>query len=256
MNAKRVQVHIPYAILVERLAEVLEAGLCPEVYFDAGSLSTLDAEILTGMGKAFNDSGLSVTIHGPYMDMSPGGADEGVRRLTEEQFSRLISATIPLKPEVIVLHAGYDERYFDGDTSLWLAQSVKTWTPLVKEAEEAGTVLALENIFEARPDTLKELMEATGSPNLRVCIDSGHLNLYSAVAMEEWFSTLGPYIAELHIHDNHGVRDSHLPVGDGTVDFELFFRLAGEYASGPVKTIEPHGEDVLWRGLSAVRKYL
>lgn len=256
MKLKRVQVHIPYAILVERLAEVVDAGLCPEVYIDAPSLSALEAGTLATLREALDSKGLTLTIHGPYMDMSPGGVDEGVRLLTVEQFSRLISKTIPLKPEVIVLHGGYDERYFDGDSALWLRQSVKTWTLLAKEAEEAGVILAIENIFEERPDTLKELVCAIGSPNLRVCIDSGHLNLYSGVAMEEWFSTLGPYIAELHIHDNHGVRDDHLPVGDGEIDFPLFFRLVAQYANGPVKTIEPHGEDVLWRGLSAVRKYL
>ncbi|MEE9543922.1 MAG: sugar phosphate isomerase/epimerase family protein [Thermodesulfobacteriota bacterium] len=256
MNDKRVQVHIPYEILVARLAEVLEEGLCPEVYLDAESLSTLEEGTLTGMGKALADSGLSTTIHGPYMDMSPGGADEGVRSLTAEKFSLLINRTIPLKPEVITLHAGYDERYFDGDSQLWLAQSIKTWTLLAKEAEEAGVVLALENIFETRPDTLKDLVEAVGSPNLRVCIDSGHLNLYSEVSTEEWFSELGPYIALLHIHDNLGVRDDHLPVGDGEIDFPEFFSLVREYANGPVYTIEPHGEEVLWRGLEAIGKYL
>lgn len=256
MNDKRVQVHIPYAILADRLVEVVDAGLCPEVYIDAGSLATLEPDSLTELGGVLEDKGLSVTIHGPYMDMSPGGADEGVRRLTEEKFSRLISVTIPLKPEVITLHAGYDERYFDGDSALWLRQSIKTWTLLAREAELAGTVLALENIFEARPDTLKDLVEAIGSPSLRICIDSGHLNLYSDVAMEEWFSSIGPYIAELHIHDNFGIKDDHLPVGDGEIDFPLFFRLVKRYTDGPVHTIEPHGEDVLMRGLEAVRKYL
>jgi sugar phosphate isomerase/epimerase len=154
------------------------------------------------------------------------------------------------------LHAGYDERYFDGDSALWLSQSLKTWTPLVREAESAGVILAIENIFEERPDTIKELVEAVDSPNLRVCLDAGHINLYSAVAMEEWFVSLGPYIAELHIHDNFGVMDDHLPVGDGEIDFQLFFSLVAQHTNGPIHAIEPHGEDVLMRGLEAVSGYL
>jgi sugar phosphate isomerase/epimerase len=243
-------------MLIERLAEVVDAGLNPELYVDAESLSGFDSAGLASIREALDSKGLSLTIHGPFMDMSPGGVDEGVRELTVAQFSSLIKKTKPLRPEVIVLHGGYDERYYDGDSALWLAQSVKSWTPLAKEAEEAGVVLAVENIYESRPDTLKELIEAIDSPNLRICIDSGHLNLYSEVSIDEWFQELGPYIAELHIHDNHGVRDDHLPIGDGEIDFPDYFRLVHEYSSDPVYTIEVHGEDVLWRGLEAIGKYL
>lgn len=260
MNNKRVQFHIPLPILIDRLSEVIEAGFNPEVFIDAESLGAIRAGSLSmglsELGEALRAKSLRTTIHGPFMDMSPGGADEGVRELTAERFSYLIESTVELNPKAIVLHGGYDERYFDGDSELWLAQSVKTWTPLAKEAERAGVVLAVENIFEERPDTLKELVEAIDSPNLRICLDVGHINLYSAVSMKEWFASLGPYIAELHIHDNFGVRDDHLPVGDGAIDFPLFFSLVTKFAGEPIYTIEPHGEDVLKRGFEALGRYL
>ncbi len=258
MNSKRVQVHIPYPILLDRLGEVLDAGLNPEVYIDDESLAAIEsgAPSIGELREALSTKGLRATIHGPFMDMSPAAADEGVRSLTQEKFSRLIESSKELKPAAIVLHGGYDERYFDGDSALWLEQSIKTWTPLAKEAERAGTVLALENIFEERPDTLRELVCEVGSPNLRVCLDAGHINLYSAVEMEEWFTSLGPYIAELHIHDNFGVRDDHLPIGDGSIDFPLFFGFVREYTSEVIYTIEPHGEEVLKRGLEAVAGYI
>ncbi len=258
MDSKRVQVHIPYPTLIDRLGEVLEAGLNPEIYIDDESLKAIESDTssMIELCKALSTKGLRATIHGPFMDMSPGGADEGVRSLTEEKFSRLIESSKDLKPTAIVLHGGYDERYSDGDSTLWLEQSIKTWAPLALEAESAGTVLALENIFEERPDTLRDLVLEIGSPNLRVCLDAGHINLYSAVEMKEWFTSLGPYIAELHIHDNFGVIDDHLPVGDGEIDFPLFFRLVGEYTTGVIYTIEPHGEEVLKRGLEAVASYI
>jgi sugar phosphate isomerase/epimerase len=260
MNNKRVQVHIPYPILIERLSDVLEAGLNPELYIDAESLVLIESGSqslsLGEIREKLTAKGLRSTIHGPFMDMSPGGADEVVRELTQDRFSRLIVSTKELRPAAIVLHGGYDERYFDGDSELWLAQSVKTWAPLAKEAEQAGAVLAIENIFEERPDTLKELVETINSPNLRICLDVGHINLYSAVDMEDWFTSLGQYIAELHIHDNLGVRDDHLPVGEGAIDFPLFFALVTRYTDGPIHTIEPHGEDVLKRALKAIGGYL
>ncbi|MBE9531828.1 MAG: sugar phosphate isomerase/epimerase [Proteobacteria bacterium] len=260
MNDKRVQCHIPYPILIERFDEVCEAALNPEVYIDAESLALIESGInslsLGEISETLRAKGLRSTIHGPFMDMSPGGVDEGVRELTQDQFSRLIESTKELRPEAIVLHGGYDERYYDGDSALWLAQSLKTWRPLAGEAESAGTVLAIENIFEERPGTLKELVEAIDSPSLRICLDIGHINLYSAVEMKDWFATLGPYIAELHIHDNLGVVDDHLPIGEGTIDFPLFFSLVRGLTNKPIYTIEPHGEGVLKRALEAVGAYL
>jgi hypothetical protein len=64
------------------------------------------------------------------------------RRIKEVTFGRFLN-TIKLahffKPKVIVFHPGYEKWKFDGDVKLWLESSLKTWRPLVKEAEERLT---------------------------------------------------------------------------------------------------------------------
>jgi sugar phosphate isomerase/epimerase len=37
--------------------------------------------------------------------------------------------------------------------------------------------------------------------------------------MEQWFEILGDRIGYLHLSDNGGLYDDHLPLGDGTVDW-------------------------------------
>ncbi len=74
--------------------------------------------------------------------------------------------------------------------------------------------------------------------------------------MEEWFKTLGPYVAEVHMHDNKGGADEHLPIGEGSIDFRLFLSLIREHCPCPVLTIEPHGEEMLKRGIKAVEDLL
>ena len=82
-----------------------------------------------------------------------------------------------------------------------------------------------ENIFEEAPETLRMLVKEINSPNLGVCFDTGHFNLFSKVPLEKWFEEIGDNIIEVHLHDNTGSNDDHLGIGDGNIDFDLFFSL-------------------------------
>jgi sugar phosphate isomerase/epimerase len=81
------------------------------------------------------------------------------------------------------------------------------------------------------------------SPCFRHCFDVGHWNLFKNVTMEEWFSVLGSYISHVHVHDNRGLCDDHLPIGEGNIDFDLYFKLMKQYAPDTVYTIEAHDKD-------------
>lgn len=256
MGGKPVQVHVPYPVLLERLGYFITSEINPEVYLDGMSLDSVDPRDLSEIRDEFGKKGLTVTLHGPYMDLNPGSASETSRARTEETYGKVFGAIEHLRPRCVVLHAGYHERKYHGDMGLWLTQSLKTWPRFVKEAERLGTVIAAENIFDRDPRALKALVDRLDSPNFGVCIDSGHLNIFSQVDWEDWFSSLGPHIAEVHIHDNNGQADEHLPVGEGSIDFKKFFSLLGAYSKDPVYTIEPHGEEMMLRGMRAIERFL
>lgn len=254
-ETKKVQVHIPYPLLLERLEDVLSLNINPEIYID-GEYLDADPGDLKEIRKRFTEQGLTITLHGPYAGLNPGSADEDKRIYTAERYRQAFRVASYLRPKTIVLHAGYSERTFKGDFDLWLSQGMKTWPEFVQEAARINTTIAAENIFEKKPDSLKRLVESINSANFRLCIDTGHLNIFSAVEMEEWFKELGPYIAEVHLHDNRGSVDDHLPLGEGSIDFKTLFGALKAYAKDPVYTIEPHGEDVLKRAIKAVKRFL
>ena len=256
MAQKTVQVHIPYPLLIERLDYVISEGINPEVYLDGSFLEDADPMVLGGIRQRFKEKGLTITMHGPYEDVHPGSPDEDKRLFAEKRYTEALKAAAYLKPRTLVLHAGYSDRVFKGDKELWLNQSLKTWPPFVRIAERLGVIIAAENVFEKTPDTLKLLVEEIGSPHFRLCIDAGHLNAFVRADLKDWIKEIGPLIAEVHLHDNNGRNDEHLPLGEGSIDFPLFFRLLSEYAKDPVFTIEPHGEEEMRRGIAAVRRYL
>ncbi len=248
--------HIPYQILLERIEDVIHASINPELYFDNEGVDRVDLKVLESVRKELVANRLNVTIHGPYMDLCAGAVDEKVREVTLERYMRTLEIAEVLRPLRVVLHAGYDEKRFDGHVALWLNQSLKTWHEVVPMAEKIGTLITVENVFETEPAPIRELAERVDSPAFGVCIDAGHMNLFSRVEMEEWFSSLGSWIKEVHVHDNHGEQDEHLPLGEGTIDFHRFFTLLERHTSGVVYTLEQHSEDALRRGLVAVRPYI
>lgn len=254
---KRIQVHVPYGMLLEKLDDALAYGINPEVFLDSGALERIDPSDLKLIKKEFNARSLRITMHGPYMGCNPGSADELKRARTAECYARALDAASYLGPVSIVLHAGYDAERFHGDVAHWMNQSLKTWSVILKEAARLKITIAAENIFERTPDTLKLLMEKVRSPWLGVCVDSGHINLYSTVGPEVWFETLGEHVTELHLHDNNGKVDDHLPLGDGSIDFDSYFKAVRTFCEGPViYTVEPHGEEVMERALEKVKRYL
>jgi len=176
--------------------------------------------------------------------------------VTMHRFNQVLDAAEILQPEVMVFHPGFDRWRYGEVTELWLGHSAVAWRAVLERARELGTVIAVENIFEEEPSTLRALFEKVGDPRLRHCFDVGHWNLFKKVGMEQWFEALGGRIAEVHIHDNRGMRDDHAPPDEGAIDFELFFRLMERYAPDAAYTVEAHSREHLERALAALGRYL
>jgi len=254
--SERLYAHIPYTFLRENLPLIIERRIQPEVFLPADSLDILIPEELAAIAGELERNALRATIHGPFMDLNPGSSEPLLREATALRFRQVLDAAAILKPRVLVLHPGYDKWRYGGNQGGWLGQSLPLWREAVSRAAEIGTVIAVENIFEEEPSTLKALLETFNSAYLRHCFDVGHWNMFKKVGMEEWFAELGPFIAETHIHDNFGIKDDHAPIGEGNIDFELFFSLMGEYAPDAAWTLEAHSREALEKALVSIQRYL
>jgi sugar phosphate isomerase/epimerase len=255
-TSKRLFVHVPYPQLKEQLPFLLERRLNPELFFSADALDGLDQAELSAAADLLKREGHSCTIHSPFMDLNPGSLERLLRDVTLHRFTQVLDAAEILKPEVMVFHPGFDRwRYGEAKTA-WLDHSVALWKRVLERAHGIGTTIAVENIFEEEPSTLKTLFEAIEDPRFGHCFDVGHWNLFKKVGMEEWFEALGGRIAEVHIHDNGGTRDDHAPPGAGGIDFGKFFELMERYAPGAAFTIESHCREDLENSLRVLKPYL
>jgi sugar phosphate isomerase/epimerase len=243
-------------MLLERIDFVIEHRFNPEIYFSGEVLDNWREEEACQLADVLRRNGRPCTIHGPFMDLSPGGVDRKVKEVTLDRFSRTIELASQFRPKAIVFHAGYEKWKFDGDVGLWFESSLRTWKPLIEEAKQRRLTIAIENVFEENPDPLLMLLKEIDSSHFQFCFDTGHHHVFSKSPLPLWMERLGEYLVEVHLHDNHGEMDEHLPVGEGGFDFKGLFDLFSRWGLNPIYTIEPHEEAHLWRGLEAVKKYI
>jgi sugar phosphate isomerase/epimerase len=253
---KPIHVNIPFPLLKGHTSTLLENRLMPEIYFSSAVIDSHSKEEMVGLCRELYDAGLSISFHAPYMDLSPGSPDGRIRKVVEERLNQVLDLAEEVRPEVIVVHGGWDRWRFNGNMEMWLMNSLDLWPPILRRAGKIGTRLAMENVFDDSPDPIRRLLDAMDSPRFGHCFDIGHFRLFSRVSMEEWFEALGKRIFEVHIHDNNGGSDDHLPPGDGDIDFARFFDLLRRHSPGAIYAIEPHKEEDLRRNLEVLPRYL
>jgi len=245
-------VHVPYEKIEEHLILINKHKLNLEIYFNSDSLDCINAASVSKL-KDILDYNPSLSIHAPFMDLSPGAIDSFVRAATIKRFNQVLDIAEILKPLSIVFHSGYEKWKYALKIQPWLQKSIETWMPLIERAKHIGTKIAIENIFEDEPSNLKILMENIGSENFGICFDAGHCNLFTSVSPLKWLESLKPYIIELHLHDNDKSSDQHRPMGDGSFDFNALFSAVKD--NNCIYTIEAHSPEDALKSLNKFQTY-
>lgn len=96
--------------------------------------------------------------------------------------------------------------------------------PLIQRCSISGVKLAIENTPRTSPEDFNRLFSLlprsrNGEPLVGLCLDIGHANLHATTRNDyiAFVDRLGAEvpIIHLHLHENHGDRDSHLVLFTG-----------------------------------------
>lgn len=249
-------VSMPWKYLPQHLESMLQLGVNLEIGLGGEELDRASRSDIRSVAERLHGEGCRVTLHGPFWDLNPGSMDPLIRQISRfrlQQFSDLFTLFQPLQ---VVCHTGYDPCHHRSHEAFWLEKSMAVWEPLVERAEHLGFPLLLENVWEHDPALHLELFDRISSPYFGFCFDVGHQHAFSKTPLSQWLEAVSNHIKEIHLHDNDGTRDAHLPIGRGTIDFELLFRFLHTKGLKPILTLEPHGKEFLTESLSGLERVM
>jgi sugar phosphate isomerase/epimerase len=242
----RVQVNIPFPYLLRGYLELfLDQGLNPEIGLFAYPLDHYPPAVFRRVAWAFQQAGRRLTLHAPFQDLLPGALDDRMLAASRRRLRQAFGYLPVFQPVAIVCHLGYERRFYGGDTPKWLARAAATFKELAAIAAAQKVTVMLENVYETEPDLHLELLRRVAAPNLKVCLDAGHLFAFGGGDWPRWLETLAPVIGQLHLHDNHGDADHHLALGSGSIPLKEILQFLAGRGPQPLITLEPHQEGSL-----------
>lgn len=119
---------------------------------------------------------------------------------------------------------------------------------IAEKAESLDLVLCLENMFPRylscfEPSHFKDIFKAF--PSLKMCLDTGHANIDDPdqKRLYRFFRKFPDKISHIHMSDNHGKKDNHLGVEQGTIDFKKLVREMTNAGFDATLTFEVFSED-------------
>lgn len=249
-------VHVPAQLLAARLPFLLNRNLQPEVACQVVRMEKLNLAEMRESAEQLAAAGLQTSLHAPFASFNPGSAKKRQQKKAHNICELSLELAKALNASRIVFHPGLALNPSATEQQVWLENSLQFWPDYISQAEQLGTQICIENIFESEPQPFLPLFKALESPAFGHCFDIGHWNMFATGSLKDWFATLGKYTRHLHLHDNHGQQDEHLPIGGGVIDFAALFRLFRKLETPPSMTLEAHTLPELDSSLAALETYL
>ncbi len=224
----------------ELLTQICEHGFagvevfCSRAHFDYGSKQEIQA-----LKSALEANRMTLSsLHAPTSKDLSATRESGtplsiceverVRRIEAmDELKRAMDVSEELPFSRMVLHMGGSRETADPRKRDAAFSSLEH---LVLHAHHAGVTLAMENTMSEMGDPayLRAFVDETRLTGLRFNFDIGHANLADGPAeerVEKSFAPLRDLVASVHLHDNHGEKDEHLPPYDGSIDWRAAIPL-------------------------------
>jgi sugar phosphate isomerase/epimerase len=186
-----------------------------------------------------------------------------VRAASEQHLLDYIHLAKQLEAEYCVIHCGFHFSLFQDAVMAALLQTLRA---AVTVAEELALPLVIENMNRVHPDCeivylgvtideLRQVFTAIPSPYLGLALDIGHAHLLPE-GVDAWLDAFPENIMHLHLHDNDGVLDQHLPIGEGSIPYPAILDRLHAIGFTGTGTLEVRFPDAAIASLRALTAYL
>lgn len=184
-------------------------------------------------------------LHAPFNELFPCAIDPKARELARCRYRQAIALAQSYGAAKVVIHGGYHPRmYFP---CWYTEQSIPFWRDFLETLPD-GITICLENVLEEEPGMLLDIVKAVDDPRLRICLDTGHANVYSGLPVLDWLEACASQIGHFHIHNNAGDYDAHQGLMTGAIPMAELLGRAAQVCPDATYTLEMEDTEpsVLW----------
>ncbi len=177
---------------------------------------------------ALSDAGLGLVCHLPTFVHTADLTDR-IRQASVAEMLDALETAGELGAEKVVFHPGLIRGMGSHVLPAAKALAMESIAAIAAAGDQSGMTLCIENMFPAygaffEVDEYQPIFERF--PQLRLTLDTGHANIRSPRSrrMLAFIDRFSDRLAHIHLSDNAGKNDDHLPLGDGSVDFAALAR--------------------------------
>ena len=238
-------------ILAETLGTGIEISRVP-LYKNKGMTVDETIEIIKNDLNGFKNR---ITLHAMFSDINISSGDCLLKEIAQKRCYQSFEIGQGIKADTILFHTGYKGTKHYGSIASFKKNFVCFWKELIKEFEKAGIIAVIENVFETSPNFCLDLFEQINSPNLKLALDTGHVNLYAHdTDVSEWIKAYGENLYHLHLHNNFRENDDHSNFENGTLDFNKILTQIKQSNIEPSFVLEMFTEEDIRRSINIFNK--
>ena len=168
-----------------------------------------------------------------------GSPMEGLRRKAVQIVQGYFTLLEKLNCRYLTVHANWPSDLFTAEEGILF--QVESLTQLTETARNFGIRILYEPL-EGRRDTLKNLARILKQvQDLLIHVDIGHAHI-RGIQPAQYFKAFPGRIAHMHLHDNNGLADLHLPLGAGKINWKHTIRQIKKAYDGTI-TLEIFSRD-------------
>lgn len=197
--------------------------------------------------NTLNSRCMSVICHLPTF-VSTADLTDSIRQASVQEMFHSLEVAAELGARKVVLHPGHIGGLGSYVIETALAHANDSLAAIIDRAQTLGLCVCLENMFPrcrafVEPDDFVEIMQRF--PDLKLTLDTGHANIGTKNGRRilEFIKKFGHRIGHLHVSDNFGKRDDHIPLGSGAIDFKTIVRAIKHCGYDDTATLEIFSED-------------
>ena len=217
--------------ILECLETIRASGFCMiEVVFSPQHLDYKDLGAVRRTALRIEELGMEAySFHAPFAnDIDISSPDFAIREHALDEILRAVDAASLLGVHYFVIHPGPENADIPSreERMVRIENVISVLNRVAVRCAESGIKCVLENklphlLFGSSSDIVW-ILGSLDTNDVGACLDTGHAflagDLYNLVYK------LGPYLRMLHVHDNRGHSDEHLPPGEGRIEWGTLVR--------------------------------